>query len=97
MPNKDRILEVIDGLTAQYMTEKGWTKRRARRAAEAKVGRYLRRAMRHAPPGAPSPVMVTLGKLRLKELWRWTCEWVLSRGVYIVAGLAIGLLMGVLL
>jgi len=88
MKGKDKLLAAIESMTIALMEEKGWNRRRARRAAEAKVGRHLRRALRTAKPGAP--VIQTLGKMRLLELGETGWHWVLTRGVYLLVGLAIG-------
>lgn len=86
-----KILDAIETLTAKYMHEKGWSRRRARRKAEAKVGRYLRTAARHVP-SAPRPVLQTLGKLRLQEIGRNVMYWLAERGAYLLAGFAMGAL-----
>ena len=93
---EDRLTQLLDGLTAKYMVENGWTKRRARRKAEAQVRRELNKSLRHAPPGR-GPVMSTLGRIRLHEMWNAAVTWCLTRGVYILVGLAVGLLAGVVL
>jgi len=92
----DKLTQLLEQLTTKYMTEKGWNRRRARRKAEAQVRRHLHQAMLHAPPGR-RPVMATLGKLRLQEIGRAIATWCLTRGVYVLAGLAVGLLAGVVL
>lgn len=93
MDGRERILQTIETLTRQYMHEKGWTTRRARRSAEAKVGRYLRKAARHAPSVPRRLVLQTLGVLRVREVALAVWLWIVKRGVYMLAGAAIGALI----
>lgn len=93
MDGRERILRAIETLARQYMHEKGWSHRRARRAAKAKVGRHLRKVARHTPSVPRRPVLQTLGVLRVREVALAVWLWIVKHGVYMLAGAAIGALI----